>query len=69
MEITRKSEVSGITRTMDLDVTLDNFREWERGVPSQGAFPSCTPDQREFIMTGIAKEEWDDLFGKEAEDG
>jgi hypothetical protein len=27
--------------------------------------PHLTPDEREFIMTGITEEEWDELFSED----
>ena len=59
MQITRKSQVSGITRTLDLPVTEEQFKAWKEGELIQRAFPNLTNDQREFIMTGITQEEWD----------
>lgn len=31
----------------------------------QDAFPFLTDNEREFILTGITAEEWDELFGEE----
>lgn len=58
MKITRKSIVSGITRTLDIDVTPERYDAWERGALIQDAMPGLTADEREFIMTGITAEEW-----------
>lgn len=63
MEITRTSTVSGITRTLDLPVTQEQIDKWTEGALAQNVFPNLTPDQREFLMTGITAEEWRDLFG------
>jgi hypothetical protein len=63
MNITRKSQVSGIERTMDIPVTqeqLDNY--YINGELLQNAFPNLSPDDREFIKTGITSEEWNELF-------
>jgi hypothetical protein len=30
-------------------------------------FPNLTPSQREFVMTGITDEEWEEAFGGEEE--
>jgi hypothetical protein len=63
MNITRKSQVSGIERTMDLPVTqeqLDNY--YIKGALLQNAFPNLSPSDREFIKTGITDEEWNELF-------
>jgi hypothetical protein len=66
MQITRTSPLSGITRTMELDVTekqMALFRS--RQVPIQDCFPHLSADDREFILTGITAEEWDQLESKE----
>ena len=31
----------------------------------QNAFPDLSADDREFILTGITPEEWDQIFGKD----
>lgn len=63
MTITRTSQVSGITRSMDLDVTAQQWADFLSGVGTiQDIFPNLTPSQREFIKTGITDEEWDTLF-------
>lgn len=65
MEITRKSLVSGTTRTMDLPVEQFQMDAWEKGGLAQVVFANLTAEQREFIMTGTTSEEWDSLFGSE----
>jgi len=58
MLITRQSQWSGITRTLDIPVTHDQMYEWQqRGALIQNAMPNLTADQREFLMTGVTKEE------------
>jgi hypothetical protein len=59
MEITKKSMISGITRTMDLPVTRCQINLWRTGTLIQDAMPELDDDQREFIMTGITPEEWE----------
>lgn len=61
MEITRTSRMSGITRTMDLPITHDQLLDYSRGALIQDAFYNLTPAQREFFMTGITEEEWDEM--------
>jgi len=68
MKVTRISKLSGITRTVELDITQDQLLSYERGLKIQHAFPNLTPAEREFFMTGITDEEWKDLFG-EIEEG
>jgi hypothetical protein len=63
MEITRKSPISGKNNTLNLPITPAQITEWQNGALIQNVFPDLTPDQREFLMTGITTEEWRDLFG------
>jgi hypothetical protein len=63
MLITRTSTLSGITRTLDLDVTPAQVELYSAGgVLLQDAFPQLTMAEREFIKTGITAEEWDEMF-------
>jgi len=63
MKIVRTSQVSGITRTKDLDVTGPQLALFYEGqTPIQDCFPNLSPDDREFIKTGITAEEWETLF-------
>ena len=66
MQITRTSIMSGKTRTMELPVTRDMLIQWERGVLIQDAMPHLSPDEREFLMTGITPDEWAEM-GEEEE--
>jgi len=70
MQITRTSILTGITRTMDISVTLEQLQRYEMGEqPIQRLMPNLDDNQREFIMTGITEEEWDDaLFNQEDDD-
>ena len=63
MIVTRKSPFSGKINEMDLPITPEQVELWQGGVLIQNAFPHLTPDQREFIKTGITPEEWDSVFG------
>lgn len=65
MQVTRKSLMSGVTRTLDLPVTEEQFKAWSEGELIQRAFPNLNNDQREFILTGIVQEEWDKLCKEE----
>ena len=65
MNITRTSDLTGVTRTMDLPITLVQILAWQHGKLVQEAFPQLNADQREFIMTGISAEEWDEIFAEE----
>lgn len=65
MEITRTSILSGVTRTKNLDVTMNQLQKWSEGANIQDVMGNLTEDEREFIMTGITAEEWNDTFGEE----
>lgn len=65
MKITRTSPFSGKVNTMDIPVTQDQIDAWENGELIQRAMPNLTPDQREFLMTGITPQEWEETFGSE----
>ncbi len=64
MLVTRVSTLSGITRTMDLNVTQDQLNRYEIGLGLlQDIFPDLPIGEREFIKTGITPEEWEEIFG------
>ena len=63
MLIIRTSPFSGKTNSMEIKVTLEQLSSWQvDGVLIQNAMPHLTPDEREFIKTGITPEEWDSAF-------
>jgi len=59
MLITRKSPFSGKVNTMEIEFDSKDYEAWENGQLIQKAMPYLTPDEREFLMTGITPEEWD----------
>ena len=65
MIIKRRSPFSGKENTMDIVVTDEQIFAWMNGELIQRAMPELTPDEREFIMSGITPEEWNETFGKE----
>lgn len=66
-DVTRQSAFSGVVRKVRMPVTEEHFRRWRSGSLIQDAFPHLTPDQREFLMTGITQEEWDETFKEDEE--
>ena len=65
MLITRKSLISGNINTMSLPITEEQYTAWEQGTLVQVAMPHLTPDEREFVMSGITPTEWAETFGEE----
>ena len=70
MQVTRKSLITGIERTMEIDITPEDLLKYERGeMLIQDIFPHITPNEREFIMTGIIEAEWDEYMKEEDYEG
>lgn len=65
MLIERKSLYSGDTHTLDIPITDEQLNRWMAGEKIQNVCPHLTPDQREFIITGITAEEWNKMFKPE----
>jgi len=66
--ITRKSPVSGKMRSKELDITKEQYQAWLTGAKIQDAMPNLSPGDREFILTGITDDEWDEIFAKDEEE-
>ena len=62
MIITRPHPFSGKTNKMELDVTKAQMAAWLRGQPINQAMPHLTPDEREFLISGLLPGEFDDLM-------
>ena len=62
MKITRTSRLTGKTSVMYLDITKEQLFAWVDGMLIQEAMPNLTPDEREFVMTGITPAEWNEAF-------
>lgn len=63
MRIYRTSDLTGKTTMREIDVTDQQLLDWEGGTRIQDAMPHLSTDDREFIMTGITPEEWDNMLG------
>jgi hypothetical protein len=68
MMVTRKSMMSGEVRTLNLDVTNQQLQRWRAGELIQNVMPKLTPSEREFIITGVTDEEWEDSMREEDDD-
>ncbi len=62
MKIKRTSQVTGITRTRDIDVTKEQLVRWESGALIQDVMGHLSAQDREFIITGITDDEWQRAF-------
>ena len=65
MKVTRTSPFSGVENTLDIpNLTEEQLAAYNTGqYLIQDVVPHLTPDEREFIKTGITAQEWDDTFG------
>jgi hypothetical protein len=62
MLITRTSPFSGKEHIREIDVTAEQLAAWKNGTLIQNAMPNVSAEDREFIMTGITPEEWEETF-------
>ena len=68
MIVTRKNIFTNQERSLDLDVTQEQLNRWNNGELIQKVFPHLSIDEREFLMTGIIGEEWNELMEDEVRD-
>jgi hypothetical protein len=62
--VQRKSGISGkLNKIFIKGLTRDQYDSWRDGELIQRAMPTLSPDQREFLKTGITPEEWEATFG------
>ena len=64
MEVTKTSMFTGKTHTREIDVTDAQIDAWQQGGLIQDVMPHLSPDDREFLMTGVTPEEWANAFGQ-----
>ena len=65
MKITKKSPYSGLTVSLEIDVTPEQIENWKSGMLIQNAMPHLSADDREFIQTGLTPEEWEEIYGED----
>lgn len=61
MLITKQSLYSGNTHTNDIDITQEQYDAWMNGMLIQDAMPNISPDDREFLISGMVPSEWDEI--------
>ena len=63
MIITRISPITGKSNSFDIPVSEEEMYDWYYSdKPIQQSLPDLTPDEREFILSGITPDEWDSIF-------
>lgn len=62
--VTKVSLLSGKTNSMTLPIRQGEVEYWQQsGAMVQDVFPHLTAGEREFLISGITPDEWDDAFG------
>jgi hypothetical protein len=63
MQVTKQSRISGKVSSMDLNITSEQLDRVNLGIELiQNIVPHLSSDEREFLITGIAPDEWNELF-------
>lgn len=62
-------EKDSIIVNVSLDEVNQQWYNWiQKGEYIQKAFHNFSADEREFLMTGLTKEQWNDMFKDEKEE-
>ena len=62
--VTAKSTIDGSVNTQTMQATREQIEShFESNDLIQDSLPQLTENDREFLMTGITQEVWNDLFG------
>jgi hypothetical protein len=68
MKVTKISQLSRKESTMELDITPEQLYRVENRFSTkeliQNIVPHLSMNEREFLMTGITGEEWNNMFGE-----
>jgi hypothetical protein len=65
----QRTSVSGKVHEMEIPITFDELCNWAKGwMVIQQAFPNLTTAQREFLLSGMTQEEWDEICSDDNDD-
>lgn len=62
MKITKTSILTGKVHTLEINISEEQFNRWQAGESIQNVCPHLSVDDREFLISGSTKEEWDKAF-------
>lgn len=71
MKISRISNLTGEYNTREISITLDQYNDWQNARENgetrfvQDEFGHLSADDREFLISGITPDEWENLLGSE----
>lgn len=61
MVIYRMQPSTGKIRSREINITQEALDQWKNGALIQRVAPHLSPSDREFILTGLDDDEWDNL--------
>lgn len=66
MRIQRKSVFSGINRVREINVNPKDYKLWKDGILNmEDAMGYLSSDDRDFILSGMIKDEWKRAFSED----
>lgn len=65
MLISRQSILSGKHNTKEIPIHLEHYHAWMNGMHIQDAAPYLSDSDREFLISGISDDEWEDAMFEE----
>jgi len=70
IQVTRQSAITRKMNTMELPITQEHLDNYDTvgGLLVQDVFPNLDVGQREFLISGITPQEWNETFGEEGDD-
>lgn len=59
MQINRKSVITGIWRTREINIKPEDYETWEKGYANiNEVMPYLNESDRDFILGGVTESEW-----------
>ena len=70
IQVTRQSIITRKMNTMELPISQEHLDIYDTvgDILVQDAFPNLDKEQREFLISGITPDEWNNTFGEEEDD-
>ena len=70
IKVTRLSVITRKMNTMELPISQEHLNIYDTvgDILVQDAFPNLDKEQREFLISGITPDEWNETFGEDEDD-
>lgn len=62
MIVRRPNMFTGKVRELELNVTQEQIHRWRSGELIQNVFPDLSTDEREFLISGLLPDEWEQMM-------